>query len=67
MERSWRSEGVTEWRVWPDAERRLYGQAEQGAGVPGEDVADFGPLVGLKQTAVRRVLNTITQVNQAAH
>jgi len=51
----------------PHAEWGLHREAQQGAGVPGEDVADLGPLVGLQQAAVRRVVDAVAQVHQAAH
>lgn len=51
----------------PNTEWRLYREAQQSAGVPGEDVADLSPLVCLQQAAVRRVLDAMTQVHQAAH
>lgn len=53
--------------VAPNAERRLYRKAQQGAGIPGEDVADLGPLVGLQQAAVRGVLDAVAQVHQTPH
>lgn len=51
----------------PNAEWGLYWEAQQSAGVPGEDVADLSPLIRLQQAAVRRVLNAVAQVHQAAH
>ena len=54
-------------RVSPNAEGRLYGETQQGTGVPCEDVTDLSPLVGLQQAAVRRVLDAVTQIYQTAH
>lgn len=51
----------------PNAEWGLNWEAQQSAGVPGEDVADLSPLIGLQQAAVRRVLDAVAQVHQAAH
>lgn len=51
----------------PNAEWGLNREAQQSAGVPGEDVADLSPLIRLQQAAVRRVLNAVAQVHQAAH
>lgn len=51
----------------PNAEWGLYWEAQQSAGVPGEDVADLSPLIRLQQAAVRRVIDAVAQVHQAAH
>lgn len=51
----------------PNAEWGLHREAQQSAGVPGEDVADLSPLIRLQQGAVRRVLDAVAQVHQAAH
>lgn len=51
----------------PDAEGRLHGEAQKGTGIPGEDVADLGPLVGLQQSPIGRVLNAVPKVDQTPH
>lgn len=53
--------------VVPDTERWLNREAQEGAGVSGEDVADVSPLVRVQQVNVRGVLDPLPQVHQAAH
>lgn len=51
----------------PNTERRFNWEAQESTGIPCEDVTDVSPLVCIQQVNVRRVLDALPQVHQAAH